>query len=881
MPFRRGLRRFMTRIRTIPRRAHYDAAMREEFRFHREMEAAKYIAGGMSPMEANRVAAATFGRGDTWIEAGRDELRFRAAEDLAGDVRYALRRLRSDWRTSAALVGILAIGVTANVGVFEVIDAILLQAPPVARPRELVQLWPQDLRATSDLERYLPLSYPQYVSYRDHASSLADLAAYDGDPNTLIWRTAAGAELLHAQFVSPNFFAVLGVQSLIGRVSADGDGSGVLSHQAWLSRFGADSSILGRVLILNGRAVTVVGVAEPGFSGLLAGLAPDIWLPLTDAPAMLHDRHLLESRGSAWLFSVVRLQRPADRERALSQSRLLARQMAADDTTQSHISTALFPLALVPGPYRIYVAGFTGLLQVLTILVLVIAGANAVNLLLAQGASRAPELTVRMTLGASSGRLFRQIATETLLLALTAGLVGLVAGRLVTGMLIRLIPASLPVHLVVHSDWKAVALVGLIVAVVGLAFGAIVSARARPGAISQRTASRRTSRFRGALVVMQLAVSLVLLIAAGLCIRGVVRARDTATGFEIDGRYTLTIDLRNASDTSSRELLKEILSSVARVPGVISASAANYLPLETTYRSVVVGAPTRRGEPPSTDGIAVQSFDVGPAYFRTMGTPLRGREFEPTDATPGAPVVVVNDALARRWWPGENAIGHTLRIREGDVRTTSLVVGVAATGKYRSLAEEARPVVYRAALQNAQSKMTVVAHTRDRSPRSLRALRDALTRVDPNLLDARAGPLADQLDYAMLPLRVAGMVLTVVGALGLVLGVAGLASSLAYGISLRTREIGIRMALGAQRRTVLIQFAREVGRSLALAELIGLPIAFGVVLALRSTVAGAVALAPSVMVFMSLLLGAATVGASLLAVGAALRIEPVEALRHE
>ena len=723
MAFRRGLRRFMARIRSVPRRADYDAAMREEFRFHLEMEAAKNIAGGMSPAEASRVAAATFGRGDTWVEAGRDELRFRAAEDLASDIRYGLRRLRRDWRTSAAIVGILAIGVTANVGVFQIIDAILLQAPPVARPRELVQLWSQDLRATSDLERYIPLSYPQYVSYRDHVASLADLAAYDGDPNTLIWRTAAGAELLHAQFVSPNFFAVLGVQPLIGRVRADGDGSAaVLSHHAWRGLFGADSSVIGRPLILNGRAVTVVGVAEPRFSGLLAGLAPDIWLPLTDAPGMLHDRNLLESRGAAWLFAVARLQRPADREQALSQSRLLARQMAAEDTSQSRISTALFPLALVPGPYRIYVIGFTGLLQVLTILVLAIACANAVNLLLAQAASRASEISVRMTLGASSGRLFRQIATESLLLALTAGVVGLLAGRLATGLLIRLIPASLPVHIVVRSDWKAVALVGLIVAVVGLTFGAIVAARARPSAVGRRTASQRASRLRGALVVMQLAVSLVLLIAAGLCIQGVLRARDTATGFETDGRYTLTIDLRNASDTSSRELLRRILSNIPRVPGVISASAANYLPLETTYRSVVVEEPTRPGEPPSTEGIAVQSFDVGPGYFETMGTGLRGREFEPTDATPGAPVVIVNDALARRWWPGDDAIGHTLRIREGDVRTTSRVVGVAATGKYRSLAEDARPVVYRAALQHAQSKMTVVVHTRDRSVRSLRAM---------------------------------------------------------------------------------------------------------------------------------------------------------------
>jgi hypothetical protein len=309
---------------------------------------------------------------------------------------------------------------------------------------------------------------------------------------------------------------------------------------------------------------------------------------------------------------------------------------------------------------------------------------------------------------------------------------------------------------------------------------------------------------------------------------------------------------------------------------------ANYLPLETTYRSVVIGLP---GPTPAAgalrSAVRVQAFDVGPDYFRTLGTALRGREFTDADDDHAAKVIIVNDAMARRWWPDGNVIGQTIRASEGDSATVYRVIGVAATGKYRTLGESPQPAIFRAAYQHDQFAAAVVVHGSAAGAATLASVRSAITAVDPAIAPLRVGTMDEQLAYALFPARVAGIVLSVIGAIGLLVAVTGLAASLAYGIARRTHEIGIRMALGAQRGNILWIFGRETGNLMLIGMGIGLPCALAIARLLRTMLGAANEAVPSTVLAVISLLVIAAATACWIPVRRAMHVDPIEAIRHE
>ena len=563
-------------------------------------------------------------------------------------------------------------------------------------------------------------------------------------------------------------------------------------------------------------------------------------------------------------------------------------QFAQDDPEIAALSVALFPSTLLPGPYRPYVAAFIAILQAVMILVLVIAGANAANLLLAQSAARTPEDSLRTALGASRARLVRQALAESLVLATIAGALGAVAGMYATRLLLGLIPPSVPVRLSTSPEWRTGAFAMFLGLMVGAAFGLLWAARAAPdvqrdmpGVARARVGGRR---LRDALVVAQVAVSLVLLVGGALCLRSLDRARRVDPGFRSEHRFVATLDLKNAgyAPAAARALFAALLDHAARLPGAQSVTLSSYLPLETTYRSVVVEPPAGQApRGPEHTGVMVQSFDVGPAFFRTLGITVRGRDFEPADDERGTKVIVVNEAFALRWWPGGGALGRTLRIHDSAKDEGYRVVGVVPTGKYRTLGERPQPVLFRAAFQHDLSRAVLVVSGSGGAAATLAGVRAEIERLDPTVAPLQLGTLDDQVAYALVPARIAGLVLSVIGALGLALALTGLAASLSYGVAQRTREIGIRMALGAPRSRVAGQIVREAGRLVAFGIALGLPLAWALTHALGTTLAGVGETAPTTVVVVVALLALCALAACWIPARRAMLVNPIEAIRHE
>ena len=823
----------------------------------------------------------------------------RSAENFARDFRCAARALRRNLVVTLTTIGILALGLGANATIFRFVSALLLQPPPVVDAERLVEIWNENASArASSMERYHPLSYPDYAYFRDHSRSFSGVLAFDGDPNTVSWMRAGHGEKAQAVYASGNYFALLGVRAALGALTLsadDGSSAGppsvVLGNRFWRERLGADSAVVGSAINLNGVMVRVAGVAPPGFTGLLAGLSPDVWVPLSAAEAVRHDRGMLARRTTFWLFGVGRLQAEATTAQAKAELDVLSRQAATHlegieqaPNGAEHLAfrVAVFPVTLIPGPFRLPVGAFVALLQIVVGLILLIACANAANLFLAQTARRRPELALRSSLGASRGRLVQLLVAQTILVGALAGIAGLWMARAAGPLLLRLIPSTLPLRLELATDWRVVAFGVALALAAGVLFGLAPALRETNDlAIALRgdaATGRQASRLRDTLVVTQVAFSLVLLVGGALCWQSLQRAQRVDPGFRLTGRVAAEVDLGSLgySEHAGRIFQRQLLQRVAELPGVRHASTTGYLPLVTTRMMVELEANSRQ--------LGVQLFDVGPEYFQTMGTTiLQGRELAPSDGEGAAPVAVVNEALARQLWKDESAVGKLLSIKTGEDgrSTTYQVVGVVATGKYRTLSESPTPVLFRAERQSYHARLTLVADVEGTAPASaLAAIRREVTALDPNLV-VLTETLEQHLSFALFPARATGVALSVAGVLGLVLALAGLAAVIAQSIAQRTREIGIRMALGADQRAILVQVVGEGARLLSIGIGIGAVAALGATRALSGVLYGISPSDPRTFVTVILLLSGSAMGACALVARRATAIDPLTAIKAE
>lgn len=838
---------------------------------------------------------------------------------LGQDLRQALRRMAREPGITAAVIVTLAVAIGLDTAAFSLVDALLLRPLPVERPAELVHVY-----TTSDdgLLSHGPLAFPDLEDLRDRADSLASLAGYAHQPLSIESSARPGSdagdryELVLGEVVTGGYFEVLGLSAARGRLLAPEDdrpGStpvAVLGHAAWHRRFGGDAAVVGREIRLSGHAFTVVGVAPDGFGGLTRGLAAELWLPVHAAEPLPAGVTVgfgettpgvsrLDDRSRRWIWTVGRL-RPGSRlETARAEIEALARRLGAEHPRthgeRAFAVEALRDVRVLPGVDRPLHAGALGLLA-LSGLVLLVAASNVANLLLARAAARRRETVTRLALGAGRGRLARQHLVESLLLALVGGTAGLflaaAAPRLVAAVAPSL-PWPVDVALDLRIDGGVLLFALFVSAGTAVVFGlapVLESARTDlAGALrgAGSTPAGRRRRLTDGLVVAQVAVSGVLLVGLGLTARSLARAHAVDPGLDPAGLVVATVspDLLGYPSARVEELFRRIEDEVARLPTVRSVATASHLPLTYGLRLASV-APSERGVG-RNDGEEWTDTDeavVGPRYFETLGIPLRaGRAFRAGDRDGVAPVAVVNETLAERLWPdgrAEAAVGRTLRVAGKEGRTYR-VVGVARDGKYRTLGEPPRPFLYRSLLQQPVGTRSLAARVSDpaHASRVLAEVERAVRRIDPALPVHRLRTYEEVLDDSLLLPRAATGLFGLFGVIAVGLAAVGLHGVLAHAVVRRTREIGVRMALGASRRDVVTLIVAHGLRVTAVGLALGLAGGHGLGRVGRSILYGVSPGDPAALLGAAALFAAVAVLASWLPAHRASRAEPAEVLR--
>jgi predicted permease len=877
------------------RRAEQEAE--EEIRIHLEMEAREKIEAGLAPEEARYAAQRAFGSVALAKEESRAMWGFGSVEILWQDLRYGARML---WKNPGfTLVSVLSLtmGIAANTTIFSFVNALLLSPPPVEKPSELWQIWRFRPQASSELKRYGVWSRPQIGYLRAQNRSFADLGAFESEPSFISWNHNGLGESVLSLLVSGNFFNLCGVQPAIGRffIPEEDRTPGahpvvVVSHAFWQNRLEADPQVVGRTLMINGIALTVIGVAPRGFSGIIAGVAPDLWVPFMMGPAIRHNAEWLTRTDSQSAIGLGRLKPGVDTVQAAAELTMLTGRFEAETPGDffRNDGAALTPALMVPTPLRRFVSAFTGTLMGAVFLVLLIACANAANLQLARAVSRRQELAVRAALGAPRWRIMRQLLTESVLLAMLGGGLGLLLSVWLARLIVQMIPTTLPLRFAVTLDWRVLAFTMAVSLLTGIVFGMAPAFRgARLGVVSdlkgQTGRTARRSRFTSALIVGQMALCLVLLLAATLCLRSLFNARTCNPGFQIEGRVAAGVNLSDLGYTAAqaKDFYARLISRVRTLPGVQSAALAWYLPLGTEHSNgnfQLEGREPVAGQP----GFFFNQFGVGPGYFATMGTRLlHGREFSESDREGAPRVAIINEAAASRYWPGQNPIGRRIFVGAATAENALEIVGVVETGRYRTLGEDPTPVFFECFLQSAGARATLVAHANGNPQPALAAIRNLTQELDSRLALTGATTLEQHLSLALFPMRTSGLLLGVLGVVALALAISGLFGVIAYSVSQRTRELGIRLALGAQRRDVLRLVLRQGLKLAGLGIVIGLAGAIAVMRLLSSLLFGIGPLDPMTFLAVPSLLLAVAWFACWLPARRAARVDPMVALRSE
>jgi putative ABC transport system permease protein len=700
------------------------------------------------------------------------------------------------------------------------------------------------------------------------------------------------AEEYAGAWVTGEFFGVLGVGPALGRsidgehARAGGDGVVVLSHGLWTRRYGGDPGVVGRQLMINGVSREVIGVMPAGFA-YPAGA--ELWLPM--APDAEQWRQLTQARGQLWLSVIGRLAPGVPEERASAELDGLMTRLAAEGLTAPGNGVLVEPLrdTLVGGvrPALMVLLGAVGF-------VLLIACANVASLLLARGARRRRELAVRAAMGATGGRLARQALVESLALGAIGGAAGLLLGALGTGALVALGPAELPRLDGVRVDGAVVAFATAVALATALLFGLAPAWQARQAAIAAalresdgRTTGGALARVRPALVVVEVALALVLLVGAGLLLRSFAALQAVEPGFRTERVLSFRVTTGSASypaPAQVRAFHDALLERIEAIPGVEGATAISTLFLA---RLPNMGPVTLEGQAPAADGdpvTAVTGDFVHPGFFRTMELPIvRGRALEPGDGVDGLPVVVVNEAFVRRFLPGEDPIGR--RFTRGDPESPDAVwqtiVGVAADSRRSGLAEAVRPEAYRPTTQVTPRAVEVLVRTAGPPLALATQIRAALGELDPNMAMAELRTVEAAMAEALATRRFVMTLLAAFAVLAVALAAIGIYGVLAYLVGQRTRELGIRMALGADRRDVVGMVLRQSLRHVLPGVALGAAGSLALTRLLRSQLFGVRPTDPATFLAVTVLLVAVALLASWVPARRAARVDPMEALREE
>jgi predicted permease len=821
-------------------------------------------------------------------------------EWLLRDLRYGVRQLLRSPGFALAAMLTLALGVGANTIIFSMVNGLLFRPLPVDRPGEVVGLYATERRTG----RTRNLSYPEYLDYRDRSGIFAGLVAQQGFPVSLTGPN--GAEMVWSELVTENYFSALGLRPSLGRVfqpqDARGPGSDplvVLSHRAWRDRFGGDPGVIGRVLRLNGHPFTVIGVAPAGYTGVRKfGFHPDVWVPMMMHPQVIPGSEgLLDDRESTWLIVAGRLRAGLGRETASAMLADFAARLEQlrPDTNRDRGTRIL------PGGSGFDNPDFTphetlvlsaALAMAAAGLILLLACTNVANLLLARASTRDREVGVRLALGASRGRLVRQFLTEGLLLAVVGGGIGIGLASWTTEIQELMVPRlQFPVGFQVSLDHRVLGF-GLVISLLtSLLFGlapALGAAKHDPVAmLKDSPPAVRPSRWgmdlRSLLVIGQVSLSLVLLVGGGLFLKSLLHARELDVGLGRDHRLLLSLDpgLQGYDSARVDRIYRELLQQIRELPQVTSATLGFPLPLDTYGRSRTVYFEGEGGRAASTEGLEVGTTVAASDYFGTVGTALlHGREFASGDSAGTPKVAVVNQTFAARFGSGAAAVDRHFRLGGPDGERVR-IVGVARDARYGMLGEGPRPYLYLPLSQHSRSWLTLVVRTAGDPAAVIPAVRESVRRLDPDLAVFGVMTMQQHLENALNIATSSAIFAGAFGLLALLLAVIGIYGLVSYSVARRTREVGIRMALGASRKDVL---RLVLGRGLGLAA-IGVGLGLVASLAVGRLLGGMLYEVsphdPSIVGSMSLLLAAIVLLASYLPARRALRVDPVTSLRSE
>lgn len=897
--------------RLFHRRQH-EEKLEKELRHHLDLHTSDLIGQGYSPEEAQRQAHLALGGPEQVKEMCRDARGTRWLEELLQDLRIAVRMLRKNPGFTLVVAATLALGIGANTAIFGLVDALLLRPLPIVKaPNELVLLVRGDGRGPT-------LSYPDFKVLRERNEVLSDLALYTQAP--ISFGNNVRSEVVLGAMVSGNYFDVLGITPSLGRALLPEEDRTpgthpvvVLSHSFWRTRFNRDLTLVGKTIVLNNQRFTVVGIGPAGFDGERPPMKVSLWIPVMMTATMRGEpreiRHdPLSNRQDENFGAIGRLKQGVSITQAQTALETINRQLELSNPpppeqrinpNDDRSLRLLRPHGIMLGPIREMAVTSSRLAGATVLTVLLIACANVANLLMARAAKRRKEVAVRLALGATRGRLIRQLLTESVLLALVGATAGLFLAYWINQLLMAFKPPFPPPFtfaLDLSFDFRTFAFTFLLAIATGVIFGLVPALQAsRPDVLpalkdgSNAEGTRvRWLNLRNALVVTQVALSLALLISTGLFLRTLRYAQRIDLGFKPDQVLQVSFNLRlqGYNEAKGREFYRQIVERLESLPGVQTASVTNLLPLGFIWLSTPV-VPEDREVPPN-ERVFAGSVSVGSQYFETIGTPLlRGRGFTAQDTIKSPQVAIVSEKLARRLWPeikepGE-ALGKRLRVGRSD-SVSCQVIGVAKDARnniFNRIDREPEPTIYRPFAQNYSAVASLIVRT-DGDPRGLfSAVRHEVAALDENLPPQNLQPLSETVSLASWSARTGAAVLGVFGLLGLVLAAVGIYGVMSYSVSRRTREIGLRMTLGAETRDV-IKLILKQGMGLTLiGTIIGLMLALAVTRLLTSLLYGVTATDPATFAGVVLFVIGVAVLACYLPARRATKVDPMMALRCE